>query len=106
MALAYGFDIASGTQGAIFALSGGARQNRRQAFGPWEAELRKDSSYLCLRSRVLDLNEPLTSVVETAHDVAEDLLDIVAVEERNALLVLEPHDNVVWRTGPHGVKVQ
>lgn len=106
MASAYGFDIAPGGQGAIFALSGSARRNRRQTFGPWEAELRKGIAHLCVRGPVLNLNEPLTGVVQTAHSVAQDLLDIVAVEERTALLVIEPHDNLVWRTGPHGLKLQ
>jgi hypothetical protein len=40
MASAYGFDIAAGGEGAIFALSGPARRDRRQTFGAWEAELR------------------------------------------------------------------
>jgi hypothetical protein len=41
MASAYGFDITPGSQGAIFALSGAGRRDRRQTFGPWEAELRR-----------------------------------------------------------------
>lgn len=107
MALAYGFDIApAGGQGAIFALSGPGRRNRRQTFGPWEAELRKDNAYLCVRGPVLNLNQPLADVVGAARDVGQDLLDIVAVEERTALLIAEPHDNIVWRTGPHGLKLQ
>lgn len=106
MASAYGFEIAPGGQGAVFALSGSARRNRRQTFGPWEAELRKDSAHLCVRGPVLNLNEPLAGVIQAAHSVAQNLLDIVAVEERSALLVIEPHDNLVWRTGPHGLKLQ
>jgi hypothetical protein len=54
----------------------------------------------------LNLNEQLAGVVDAAHDVAQNLLDIVAVEERASLLVVEPHDNLVWRTSPHGLKVQ
>jgi hypothetical protein len=106
MASAYGFDIAPSGQGAIFALSVGASRNRRQTFGIWEAELRKDSTYLCVRGSVSNMKEPLADVIEAAHGVAEDLLDIVAVEERNALLVIEPYNNVVWRSGPHGLKLQ
>jgi hypothetical protein len=106
MTSAYGFDIAQGGQGAIFSLSGRGRRDRRQTFGPWEAELRKDSAYICARSPSFNLNKPLADVIDAAHGVAQDLLDTVAVEERNALLVFEPHDNVVWRTGPHGLKLQ
>jgi hypothetical protein len=106
MASAYGFDIGPGGQGAIFALSASAKRNRRQTFGAWEAELRKDSDYVCVRGSVLNLQEPLADVIEAAHGVAEDLLDILAVEERNALLVIEPHNNLVWRSGPQGLKLQ
>jgi hypothetical protein len=45
-------------------------------------------------------------VVVAAHGVAQDVLDIVAVEERSALLIAEPRDNVAWSTGPHGLKLQ
>ncbi len=103
---AYGFEIARGGQGAVFALSGNAKRNRCQPFGSWEAELRKDSPYVCVRGVVSNLNEPLSDLVEAADGVAQDFLDIVAVEERASLLVVEPHNNVVWRTGPHGLKVQ
>jgi hypothetical protein len=106
MASAYGFDITPGSQGAIFALSGAGRRHRRQTFGWWEAELRKDSACLCVRALVSDLNESLAEVIAAAHEVAQRLLDIVAVEERNALLIVEPHDNVAWRAGPHGLKLQ
>ena len=106
MPSAYGFDIASGGQGVIFALDGRARRNRRQNFGPWETELRKNTAYVCLRSEALNLNSPLADVIEVAHGVSQDLLDIVAVEERNALLIIEPHNNLVWRTGPQGLKMQ
>jgi hypothetical protein len=97
MASAYGFDITPGSQGAIFALSGAGRRDRR---------LRRDSGYLCVRGPVSDLNEPLAEVIAAAHEVVQRLLYIVAVEERNALLIVEPHDNVVWRAGPHGLKLQ
>ena len=106
MASAYGFEIASGGQGATFALSGTARRDRRQSFGPWEAELRKDCAYDCVQSPVLNLNQPLDDMIGAAHSVAQDLLDILAVEERTALLIAEPHDNLVWRTGLHGLKLQ
>jgi len=76
MASAYGFDIGPAGQGVIFALSASARGNRRQTFGPWEAQLRKDSDFVCVRSSILDLQEPLVAVVEAAHGVAQDLLDI------------------------------
>lgn len=79
MASAYGFDITPGDQGAIFALSEAGRRDRRQTFGPCEAELRKDSAYLCVRGPVSDLNEPLAEVIAAAHEVAQRLLDIVAV---------------------------
>ena len=69
-------------------------------------ELRKACAYVCVRSEVSDLQQPIASVIEHAHGVAQNLLDIVAVEERNPLLLIEPHNNVVWRTGPHGLKLQ
>ncbi len=106
MASAYGFDIAPDGEGAIFGLSGAARRNRRQTFGSWEAELRKDAAYVCVRGPATNLNRPLADVVDAAHSVGQNLLDIVAVEERTALLIAEPRDNVVWRTGPHGLKLQ
>ncbi|MCA1577066.1 MAG: hypothetical protein LC794_06845 [Acidobacteria bacterium] len=88
MASAFGFEIILGGQGVIFRLSGKARDDRRQRFGPWEIELRKDH------------------VIESAYEVAQRVLDIVAVEDRDALVVIEPYDNVVWRTGPRGLKLQ
>ena len=103
---AYGFDLSSGGQGVIFALSGTARRNRRQTFGPWEAEVRQDNAYVCIRSPVLNINEPLAKVIEAAHDQAQNFLDIMVVEERNALLIIEPLNNLVWRTGPYGLKLQ
>ncbi len=106
MPSAHGYQIASGNRGAVFALSGNAERNRRQTFKAWEVELRKDSPYVCVRGPVLDHHESLASIVNAAHDVAQDFLDIVAVQERVALLLLEPHDNIVWRTGTHGIKVQ
>jgi hypothetical protein len=102
MASGHGFNIVPGGQEVIFSLSGIARRDRRQTFGSWEAELRKDSDHICVRGPVLDLNKPLADVIEAAHDVAQNALDIVAVEQRNALLVIEPLDGIVWRTGPHG----
>ena len=90
----------------MFALSGAARRNRRQTFGFCEAELRKDAAYVCIRGSAANLNRPLADIIAAAHSVAQNLLDIVAVEERTALSVAEPRDNVVWRTGPHGLKLQ
>ena len=106
MASAYGFDTGTAAQGAVFALNAPARKDRVQAFGLWEAELRMGVSYVCVRGGTPGQNEPLEAVAVAAHAAAEDFLDIVAVEERTALLVAEPHDNVVWRTGPHGLKMQ
>ena len=106
MPSAYGFEIAPGGQGTVFALSGNAKRNRCQHFGSWEAELRKEVPYVCIRGVETNLNEPLSEVVDAAHGVAQDFLDIVAVEERSFLLVVEPHDNLTWRTGPHGMKLQ
>ncbi|WP_431064498.1 methylamine utilization protein MauJ [Methylotuvimicrobium sp.] len=106
MANAYGFDTGTVAQGTVFALNAPARKDRIQAFGLWEVELRKGVAYLCVRGGTPDQNKPLETVAVAAHAVAEDFLDIVAVEERTALLVAAPHDNVVWRTGPHGLKMQ
>lgn len=106
MASAFGFEITLGGQGVIFRLSGKARDDRRQTFGLWEVELQKDSDHIAVRSAITNLAQSLDDVIESAHDVAQDLLDIVAVEERDALVVTEPHDNVVWRSGPHGLKLQ
>jgi hypothetical protein len=105
MASASGFDIASG-QGVIFALGAKAKHDRVQTFGPWEVELRKGVGYVCIRGPVLNLNDPMSEMVGAAHEAAQELLDIAAVEERAALLAVEPHNNVAWRTGPHGLKVE
>jgi hypothetical protein len=106
MAAAYGFDITSGGQGVIFALTTNAKRDRRQTFGPWEAELRKSVGYVCVRGTASNLNDPMSEMVDSAHEAAQEMLDIVAVEERAALLVVEPHNNVAWRSGPHGLKVE
>jgi hypothetical protein len=55
---------------------------------------------------VSDLQCPLDEVIEASHVVTQDLLDIIGVEEGNVLVVTELHDNLVWRTGPHGLKLQ
>jgi hypothetical protein len=47
----------------------------------------------------LNLQEPLATVTQAAHDLTRSMLDILAIEERNALLVIEAHDNLVWRNG-------
>jgi hypothetical protein len=86
MASAYGFDIAPDGEGAIFALSGAARRDRRQTFGSWEAELRKDAAYVCVRGPATNLNRPLADAIDAACSIAQNLLDIVAVEERTALV--------------------
>ncbi len=106
MPSAYSFTIPPKGQGAVFALDRQAKRNRRGTFGVWEAEVRKDSSYMCVSGPVSDLNEPIPRVADAAHEVAQHLLDIVAIEERTSLLVVDPHDNVVWRNGPNGLKVQ
>jgi len=96
MANAYGFDTGTVAQGAVFALNAPARKGRIQAFGLWEVELRKGVAYVCVRGGTPDQNKPLETIAVAAHSVAEDFLDLVAA----------PHDNVVWRTGPHGLKMQ
>jgi Methylamine utilization protein MauJ len=105
MATAFGFDIMH-PQGVVFALNEPAKKDRVQTFGGWEAALRQDADHVGVRGGTLDPDKPLSTVAAAAHPVAEDFLDIVAVEERTPLLVAEPHDNLVWRTGPHGLKVQ
>ena len=102
----YGYRIAADSQGAVFLLNGEATRSRRQRFRAWEAEIRADRRHLCVSGPVVDITKPLRTVVEAAHEVAQRFLDIVAVEERAALLVVEPHDNIVWRAGPNGLKVQ
>ena len=106
MASAYGFDVGVAAQGSVFALSATAKRDRLQAIGPWEAELRKGDAHLCVRGGTPNHNKALPTISVGAHPVAEDFLDIVAVEERTPLLIAEPHDNFVWRTGPHGLKAQ
>lgn len=106
MASAFGFEITLGGQGVIFCLSGSARDSRRQTVGSWEIELRKDSDRIAVRSATSNLQQGLDHIIESAYDVAQEVLDIVAVEDRDALVVIEPYDNVVWRTGPQGLKLQ
>jgi len=106
VASAFGFEVSLGGQGVIFGLSGKARDDRRQTVGPWEIELRKDSDHIAVRGATSNLQERLDHIIESAYDAAQDVLDIVAVEDRDALVVIESHDNVVWRTGPHGLKLQ
>jgi hypothetical protein len=86
----------------VFGLSASAKKDRIQMSGSREVELRKGAIHLCVRRDTPDLNKPFSTVAEASHPVAEDFLDIVAVEELTPLLVTEPHDNVVWRTGPTG----
>lgn len=105
-AAAHGFEIVPGGQGVIFTLSGSPKRDRNQAFGSWETQLRRDIPRICVRGNMPDLQEPLDEVIKAAHEIAQELLDIVAVEQRNSLLIIEPHNNVTWRTGPHGLKVQ
>jgi hypothetical protein len=106
VASAFGYKINAGGHGAIFPLSGKAMRDHRQSFGIWEVELRKDSSHVAVRSDIGDLQRPLDAVIEDSHRIVQRLLDIIAVEERNPLVVTEPYNNVVWRTGPHGLKLQ
>jgi hypothetical protein len=106
MPAAYGFSIPPRGQGVIFALNAPARRDRVQTFGHWQAELRNGTSYICLSAPVADLQKPLSTVVDAADAAAQQFLDIVAVEERSPLLTVEPHDNLTWRTSPHGLKYQ
>lgn len=106
MPSAFGFDIGTHPQGVVFGLNAAAKKARRQTFGGWEAELRLGVEHVCVRGGTPDPIEPLATVSEVAHAVAADFLDIAAVEERTPLLVAEPHDGVIWRTGPHGLKAQ
>ena len=106
MASAFGFDLRSSPQGVVFGLSAPAKKDCLQTSVDWEAELRKGAAHMCVRGHRVVQNKPLSTVAETSHCAAEDFLDIVAVEERTPLLVTEPHDNVVWRNGPHGLKAQ
>jgi hypothetical protein len=105
MATAFGFDIGTAAQGAVFALTAAVKNDRTHAFPTWEAELRRGLSHLCLRGGTPE-DKPLETIVAAAHPFAEDVLDIVSVEERLALLVSEPHDCLVWRRGAHGLKAQ
>lgn len=77
----------------------------RRAFTPARSHGWFGPAYLCLRGGT-PKDEPLETIVAAAHPFAEDVLDIVSVEERLALLVSEPHDPLVWRRGAHGLKVQ
>ena len=106
MTIIHGYNVPANSQGVVFSLNGNARRNRRQSFGQWEAEIRQDSRYVCVSSSAINLTEQLVAVIGAAHDVAQAFLDIVAVEERAAMLLVEPHNNIVWRTGPHGLKIQ
>jgi len=68
--------------------------------------MRAGSTHLCVRGGTPDQTKALDTIVASAHPVAEEFLDILAVEERTPVLLAEPHDGVVWREGPHGLKVQ
>lgn len=69
MASAFGFEIILGGQGVIVCLSGKARDDRRQTFGPWEIELRKDSDHIAVRSATTNLQQRLDHVIESAYEV-------------------------------------
>jgi hypothetical protein len=105
MASAYGFELRS-AQGVVFALSTNAKRDRLQTFGEWEVELRKGVPFACARTQKPNPGEPIVDMVAEAHDAAEKLLDITAVEERAALLCVEPHNNAAWRVGQNGLKVE
>jgi hypothetical protein len=105
MATAFGFDIGTAAQGAVFALTAAVKNDRTHTFPTWEAELRRGLSHLCVRGGAPE-DKPLETIVAAAHPFAEDALDIVSVEERLAFLVSEPHDCLVWRRGAHGLKAQ
>jgi hypothetical protein len=104
MATAYGFELKS-PQGVIFTLSKKAKRDRRQQFGDWDVEVRKDVAFLCARTDLPNANTPMDDMIMGGHDAAEQLLDIIAVEERTPLLCVEPHNNVAWRTSTQGLKV-
>lgn len=106
MATAFGFDLAQAAQGVVFRLNIPAKLDRRQIVGDWEVELRSGSRNVCVRGGVPDQAKALDTIAAAAHPVAEDFLDILAVEERTPMLIVEPHDATVWRQGAHGLKVQ
>ena len=87
MATAFGFDIGAAPQGAAFALSTPAKSNRRQAVDGWQVEMRAGSTHLCVSGGAPDQTKPLDTIVASAHPVAEEFLDILAVEERNSVLL-------------------
>src|SRR3954467_10848656 len=101
MATAYGFELKSGW-GVIFALNNEAKRNRIQRFGDWEVELRRDVQFVCARTDKVNAGIPKMDMITEAHEFAEYMLDIVAVEERAALLCVEPHNNVAWRISQSG----
>ena len=105
MASAYGFELKA-AQGVIFALNINAKRDRIQRFGDWEVELRNDVPFVYARTKKPNSSKPMMDMITEAHDAAEQILDIVAVEERAALLCVEPHNNVAWRMGQNGLKVE
>src|SRR4051794_8344124 len=103
MASAYGFPFSS-AQGVIFALSDKARRDRTQSFGDWTVEVRKDVTFVCARTDRQHSAAPMLEMVGEAHEATEQLLDMIAVEERTSLLCVEPHNNLAWRTSPQRMK--
>ena len=90
-------------QGVIFALSTKAKRDRIQRFGEWELELRNGASFVCARTEKR-IRYAIKNVITEGHEATEQILDIVAVEERTALLCVEPHNNIAWRVGENGVR--
>lgn len=105
MATAYGFELKSGW-GVIFVLNSDAKRNRIQRFGDWEVELRREVPFVCARTDKVNAGIPMMDMITEAHEFAECMLDIVAVEERAALLCVEPHNNVAWRISQSALKVE
>ncbi|MBL8297926.1 MAG: hypothetical protein JNN30_06190 [Rhodanobacteraceae bacterium] len=104
MARAFGFELLDTKLGAIFQLSAPATETRTFRFENWKAELREGVPFICVRGET-----PSTSsrenIVRQTHEVAENALDILAVEDRQALIIQNPMDGVVWRVGEHGLKI-
>ena len=106
MAIIHGFDTSAAAQGAVFSLNTPATRSRVRQSGSWEAEIRKGVAHVCVRGDGVSSTKAIDAIAMIAHSIAEELLDVAAVDDRTPLLLIEPEDNVAWRTGPHGTKVQ
>lgn len=105
MSGAFGFEFGDAEQGVIFRMDAPARYGGTYSDDGWTAELISGVSYICLRGGAKS-NRSLDSLVPIAQSSAENVLDLVAVETRQALLVSDPHNCLIWRKGIHGLKVQ